>query len=87
MGSKEWQGKENSTDRKGQKRKLDQQQEERESTAIVSGDALRREVAAQVDILAANFSWTESDRASAKRATHLLAELAKNGMTLTLFVQ
>lgn len=86
MGSKEWQGKENSSDRKGQKRKLDQQHEERES-AIVSGEALRREVAAQVDILSANFSWIEADRAAAKRATHLLAELAKNEEVVNIIVE
>uniref|UniRef100_A0A803NAY5 BTB domain-containing protein n=1 Tax=Chenopodium quinoa TaxID=63459 RepID=A0A803NAY5_CHEQI len=86
MGSKEWQGKENSSDRKGQKRKLDQQQEERES-AIVTGEALRREVSAQVEILSNTYSWTEADRAAAKRATHLLAELAKNEDVASIIVE
>ncbi|XP_010666244.2 ARM REPEAT PROTEIN INTERACTING WITH ABF2 [Beta vulgaris subsp. vulgaris] len=86
MGSKEWQGKENSSDRKGQKRKLEQQSEERES-AIVTGEALQREVTTQVDILKANYSWTEADRAAAKRATHLLAELAKNEEVVSVIVE
>ncbi|KAL2922554.1 ARM REPEAT PROTEIN INTERACTING WITH ABF2 [Bienertia sinuspersici] len=86
MGSKDWQGKGNSSDRKGQKRKLEQHQEEREST-IVTGEALRREVNAQVDILKANLSWSEVDRSSAKRATHLLAELAKNEEVVSIIVE
>ncbi|MQL73796.1 hypothetical protein Taro_006159, partial [Colocasia esculenta] len=44
--------------------------------------ALAREVRAQVDVLDATFSWNDSDRAAAKRATHILAELAKNGKLL-----
>lgn len=85
MGSKEWHSRENSTDRKGQKRKLDQNHEEIE-TAII-GEALRREVAAQVQILTADLSWSEPDRAAAKRATHLLAELAKNGIILSMILR
>ena len=37
------------------------------------------EVSAQVNVLNTTFSWLEADRAAAKRATHVLAELAKNG--------
>ena len=84
--SKEWQRKENSRDKNRQKRKLEQQSEERES-AIVASEALQREVTTQVDILKANYSWTEADRAAAKRATakcatHLLVEFAKYGTNL-----
>uniref|UniRef100_A0A2N9F6B7 Uncharacterized protein n=1 Tax=Fagus sylvatica TaxID=28930 RepID=A0A2N9F6B7_FAGSY len=55
-------------------------EEEREISAP-SGDArkaLLSEVGAQVTILNSTFSWKEADRAAAKRATHILAELAKN---------
>ena len=42
--------------------------------------ALAREVRAQVDALVrCASSWRHADRAAAKRATHVLAELAKNG--------
>jgi len=42
--------------------------------------ALAREVRAQVDVLVrCASSWRHADRAAAKRATHVLAELAKNG--------
>lgn len=81
-------------ERKGQKRKLEeeiviedeQQQQQREisssSSSVPSSDArqaLLCEVSAQVNILNTTFSWLEADRAAAKRATHVLAELAKNG--------
>ena len=70
-------------ERKGQKRKLENElgDEDRE-ISVPSGDArqaLLTEVSAQVNILNSAFSWTEADRAAAKRATHVLAELAKNG--------
>ncbi|QHN82128.1 ARM REPEAT PROTEIN INTERACTING WITH [Arachis hypogaea] len=48
----------------------------------VTGDArdtILAEVQEQVSILNSTFSWKESDRAAAKRATHALADLAKNG--------
>lgn len=41
--------------------------------------ALAREVRTQVDDLLRSTSWRYEDRAAAKRATHVLAELAKNG--------
>jgi len=42
--------------------------------------ALAREVRTQVDVLLrCASSWRRADRAAAKRATHVLAELAKNG--------
>ena len=41
--------------------------------------AAKREVATQVTVLNSSFSWREPDRSAAKRATHVLAELAKNG--------
>lgn len=46
--------------------------------------ALAQEVRAQVGVLNATFSWKESNRAAAKRATHILAELAKNGKLLAV---
>ncbi|KAI3903825.1 hypothetical protein MKW92_036272, partial [Papaver armeniacum] len=48
------------------------------STTQINHQNLTIEVATQVDILNSTFSWNESHRASAKRATHVLAELAKN---------
>lgn len=70
-------------ERKGQKRKLeDEFEEDREISASASADArhaLLSEVSAQVQVLNLTFSWSEPDRAAAKRATHVLAELAKNG--------
>ncbi|RYR48782.1 hypothetical protein Ahy_A07g034858 [Arachis hypogaea] len=41
-------------------------------------DAILAEVQEQVSILNSTFSWKESDRATAKRATHALSDLAKN---------
>lgn len=70
-------------ERKGQKRKLEEEIEEERQISVPSGDArqaLLAEVGAQVNILNSTFSWKEADRAAAKRATHVLAELAKNGM-------
>ncbi|KAJ0978824.1 hypothetical protein J5N97_014298 [Dioscorea zingiberensis] len=48
--------------------------------------ALDREVKAQVEVLERTFSWRESDRAAAKRATHVLAELAKNEEVVNVIV-
>ncbi|XLS73132.1 hypothetical protein HN51_029997 [Arachis hypogaea] len=42
-------------------------------------DAILPKVQEQVSILNSTFSWKESDRAAAKRATHALTDLAKNG--------
>lgn len=78
-------------ERKGQKRKLnedltikeEQQHKEGEiSSSVPSSDArqaILAEVRAQVKVLDSAFSWLEADRAASKRATHVLAELAKNG--------
>ncbi|KAI4317785.1 hypothetical protein L6164_025627 [Bauhinia variegata] len=79
-------------ERKGQKRKLEEEyEEEREiSAAPPTGDArvaLLAEVSAQVDILDSTFSWKEADRAAAKRATHVLAELAKNEEVVNVIVE
>ncbi|CAO2821854.1 unnamed protein product [Amaranthus hypochondriacus] len=84
--SKEWQAKENSSDKKGQKRKLEQHHEHRENS-IVIGDSLRREIADQVQILEDNYSWSESHRAAAKCATYFLAELAKNEEVVNTIVE
>ncbi|KAM7485566.1 hypothetical protein LguiA_001575 [Lonicera macranthoides] len=83
----------NSQERKGQKRKLDEDfdDDEREISipSASSGEyleALSCEVGVQVSILNTNFSWKEADRAAAKRATHVLAELAKNEEVVTVIV-
>lgn len=41
----------------------------------------------QVKVLESAFSWVETDRAAAKRATHVLAELAKNEELGSLLVE
>ncbi|KAI4345603.1 hypothetical protein L6164_012709 [Bauhinia variegata] len=79
-------------ERKGQKRKLEEEyEEEREiSAAPPTGDAreaLLADVSAQVDVLDSTFSWKEADRAAAKRATHVLAELAKNEEVVNVIVE
>lgn len=73
----------NLPERKGHKRKLEEEFEEEREISVPTGDAkqaLLTDVTSQVEILISTFSWKESDRASAKRATHVLAELAKNGI-------
>ena len=42
---------------------------------------LIREIRTQVEILDSTFSSIEADRAAAKRAVHVISELAKNGNT------
>ncbi|XP_052188436.1 ARM REPEAT PROTEIN INTERACTING WITH ABF2 [Diospyros lotus] len=88
------QGKENSIERKGQKRKLEEDlDDDREidlpsaSAAGASAAALLCEVVAQVETLNDAFSWNEADRAAAKRATHVLAELAKNEEVVSVIVE
>ncbi len=82
-------------ERKGQKRKLEQDvdEENREiSPEAPQGEArlaILNDVVAQAAILNSSFSWHESDRAAAKSASHFLAELAKNGhcsISLTVFL-
>ncbi|KAH9605604.1 hypothetical protein KSS87_018739 [Heliosperma pusillum] len=80
-----WQDKENLSSRKGQKRKLNHH-EERISDPI-SAESLRENIASQIDILTANFSWSEADRIAAKKATHSLAEFAKNEDVVGIIVE
>lgn len=81
--------------RRSLKRKLEQEFEEHEQDqesdckiAFVEIDNshqdLIREVRARVQILESTFSSSEADRASAKRATHALSELAKDGIELNV---
>ncbi|XP_062231321.1 ARM REPEAT PROTEIN INTERACTING WITH ABF2-like isoform X2 [Phragmites australis] len=49
--------------------------------------ALAREVRTQVDVLLRCSSWRHADRAAAKRATHVLAELAKNEEVVNVIVE
>ncbi|WCJ23718.1 ARM repeat protein interacting with ABF2 [Euphorbia peplus] len=80
-------------ERKGRKRKLEEEidDEHREiSPALSFGDArqaLLSEVSSQVNILNSSFSWNEPDRAAAKRATHVLAEFAKNEELVNVIVE
>lgn len=80
---------ENISGRKGQKRKLEEDLDDERPISFPSpGDDDREtllcEVGAQVNVLNTTFSWTEADRAASKRATHVLAELAKNGNELMI---
>lgn len=71
--------------RKGQKRKLDEEQHHEDRQILPAPPtaderaALLSDVAEQVSILESTFTWNEADRSAAKRATHALADLAKNG--------
>ncbi|XP_059300908.1 ARM REPEAT PROTEIN INTERACTING WITH ABF2-like isoform X1 [Lycium ferocissimum] len=76
-----------STSRRSLKRKLDEDFEDdnrKISSSPISRDDddnhqdLVPEIRTQVDILESTFSSIEADRASAKRAIHVLSELAKN---------
>lgn len=79
-------------ERKGQKRKLEDKDDEQESLAsssmvpMAADDLLEAQVKLQVQILENFCSWKESDRSAARRATHVLAELAKNGAVQIFFV-
>ncbi|KAL6188746.1 hypothetical protein ACLB2K_040137 [Fragaria x ananassa] len=77
------------SERKGQKRKLEE--EIGEITTAHSGDEARKailvQVAEQVKLLDSSFSWSEADRHAAKRATHVLAELAKNEDVVNVIVE
>ncbi|KAF7146164.1 hypothetical protein RHSIM_Rhsim04G0204900 [Rhododendron simsii] len=82
---------ENISGRKGQKRKLEEDLDDERPISFPSpGDDDREtllcEVGAQVNVLNTTFSWTEADRAAAKRATHVLAELAKNEEVVNVIV-
>lgn len=66
------------------KRKLEEVLEnDRSRIVTLSAEEAHRdlvvEVRTQVEILEASFSSAEQDRASSKRAIHVLSELAKNG--------
>lgn len=74
--------------RRSLKRKLDE--ECGDDRGSVGGESppgshqdLVHEIRTQVEILDSVFSSAEQDRASAKRAVHVLSELAKNG-TITI---
>ncbi|CAB4262951.1 unnamed protein product [Prunus armeniaca] len=80
----------NHPERKGQKRKLEEEIGDEREISVKSGEArkaLLSEVSEQVKVLNSTFSWSEADRASAKRATHVLAELAKNEEVVNVIVE
>ncbi|KAB2067468.1 hypothetical protein ERO13_A09G214100v2 [Gossypium hirsutum] len=77
-------------ERKGQKRKLEEEIQEDREISLPTGAARRAllaEVTAQVTVLESAFTWRESDRSAAKRATHVLAELAKNEEVVNVIVE
>ncbi|CAK9151067.1 unnamed protein product [Ilex paraguariensis] len=75
--------------RRSLKRKLEEDFEEGRKIVSLSLDGhqdLVREVRDQVEILESTFSSIEADRASAKRAIHILSELAKNEEIVNVIV-
>ncbi|CAN8244111.1 unnamed protein product [Cochlearia groenlandica] len=89
-------------ERKGQKRKLEEgapppaeaaavsavENRDEISAVVTDGSrAILSQVSAQVSVLNSSFSWIESDRAAAKRATQILAELAKNEDVVNVIVE
>ncbi|XVF21773.1 hypothetical protein REPUB_Repub12eG0118900 [Reevesia pubescens] len=81
--------------RRSLKRKLEQEFEEDKvdrckipvvETRLTHQDLLR-DVCFHVDLLNSTFSFSEADRAAAKRSTHLLSELAKNEDIVNLIVE
>ncbi|XP_058769649.1 ARM REPEAT PROTEIN INTERACTING WITH ABF2-like isoform X2 [Vicia villosa] len=80
------------SERKGQKRKLDEESQDEPQISATPPTADERaavltEVENQVNILESSFTWKESDRAAAKRATHALADLAKNEEVVNVIVE
>ncbi|XVF32582.1 hypothetical protein REPUB_Repub17cG0094500 [Reevesia pubescens] len=81
--------------RKSLKRKLEQEFEEdkadRCKVPVVESrrthQHLLRDVGLHVDLLNSTFSFSEADRAAAKRSTHFLSELAKNEDIVNLIVE
>ncbi|XP_014524181.1 ARM REPEAT PROTEIN INTERACTING WITH ABF2 [Vigna radiata var. radiata] len=78
--------------RKGQKRKLDEEQHDERQISVAPSTAAERaallcDVGEQVSILESSFTWNEADRSAAKRATHALADLAKNEEVVNLIVE
>lgn len=78
-------------EKKGQKRKLEEvieeeedelEIEEEQGTASLTWERIQvieYEVTEQVSVLNSTFSWGVFDRAAAKRATSIIADLAKSG--------
>ncbi|CAK8539144.1 unnamed protein product [Lathyrus sativus] len=81
----------NLPEKKGQKRKLEEESQQDSQISLPptgdARDALVSDVNQHVSILLSTFSWNESDRASAKRATHALADLAKNEEVVNVIVE
>ncbi|KAK4376279.1 hypothetical protein RND71_006956 [Anisodus tanguticus] len=73
------QSKQSSSSRRSLKRKVDEDFEDDNRKVSSSHDEdLVPEIRTQVEILESTFSSNEADRASAKRAIHVLSEFAKN---------
>lgn len=89
MEVEEGQGEEEEEEEEGEEEEEDEEMagQEREIRCGRSHQAIWREVRAQVEVLERSFSWRDADRAAAKTASHLLAELAKNGMTVVFCVR
>ncbi|KAK3021588.1 hypothetical protein RJ639_046295 [Escallonia herrerae] len=86
----------NIPERKGKKQRLERGFDGDRDNSVsppptCSGDdghrTLLGEVRSQVDVLSSTFSWLEVDRAAAKHATHVLAQLAKNEEVVNVIVE
>ncbi|RYQ93869.1 hypothetical protein Ahy_B09g100095 isoform A [Arachis hypogaea] len=80
------------SERKGQKRKLDDQLHANRQISPPPPTADERaailcQASDQVRVLDSTFTWNEADRAAAKRATHTLADLAKNEEVANVIVE
>ncbi|MED6201704.1 hypothetical protein PIB30_097654 [Stylosanthes scabra] len=80
------------SERKGQKRKLDDQVHANRQISPPPLTAYERaailsQVSDQVRVLDSTFTSNEADRAAAKRATHALADLAKNEEVVNVIVE
>ncbi|KAK2980887.1 hypothetical protein RJ640_011361 [Escallonia rubra] len=86
----------NIPERKGKKQRLERGFDGDRDNSVsppptCSGDdghrTLLGEFRAQVDVLSSTFLWLEADRAAAKHATHVLAQLAKNEEVVNVIVE
>ncbi|KAF3336904.1 ARM REPEAT PROTEIN INTERACTING WITH ABF2-like protein [Carex littledalei] len=89
MEVEEEQGEEEEEEEEGEEEEEDEEMagQEREIRCGRSHQAIWREVRAQVEVLERSFSWRGADRAAAKTASHILAELAKNEEVVNMIVE
>lgn len=77
-----------SSGRRSLKRKLEEDlEDDRDVFSLTCDQDLLLEIGAQVQILDNSFSSIEADRASAKRAIHVISEFAKTGSFYSSFFE